>query len=150
MAERSVLIVSNNSGLVPPLRVACMKAGFGVMVSPDGLHAVMQALQKRPDVLVMDGANGTIEPCYVSELLRGDGRTATILTILLVDGVDRNIVQLCRAAHVRMLLKQADYSHAVARIRSLLAQRRHDPVLGANALWPNGSTPPPKNARPAA
>ena len=82
-----VLLATARHSLVRAVRTAVLTVGFSLMVSPDGLHAVMSALRETPEIILLDSSLSGVDVDTVESILRRDARTATI-PILRVSGYD--------------------------------------------------------------
>lgn len=77
----TILIASARQSLVACLRVAVATAGIGLMVSPDGLHAVMSAVRQPPQLVILDDDLPGVDAAHVEQLLAQDARTAHIRVV---------------------------------------------------------------------
>jgi CheY-like chemotaxis protein len=74
----TVLVASARHSLVRACRKAASTAGLTLIVSPDGLHALMTALRQRPALIVLDSALPGVDPDTVETMLARDVRTAEV------------------------------------------------------------------------
>jgi CheY-like chemotaxis protein len=74
----TVLVASARHSVVRACRKAALTAGLTLVVSPDGLHALMTALRQPPALIVLDSALPGVAPDAVEMMLARDVRTAEV------------------------------------------------------------------------
>lgn len=72
----TVLLASARRSLIAWFQVVLTAAGLGLIVSPDGLHALMSAVREPPDLIILDDDLPGVDADRVEELLGRDARTA--------------------------------------------------------------------------
>jgi hypothetical protein len=74
----TVLVASARHSLVRACRKAALTAELTLIVSPDGLHALMSALRQPPALIVLDSALAGVDADTVETMLGRDVRTAGV------------------------------------------------------------------------
>jgi hypothetical protein len=73
----SVLLASARRSLVTWFQVALATIGLSLMVSPDGLHALMSAVRNPPELVILDDDLEGVDADWVEQMLGRDARTAS-------------------------------------------------------------------------
>jgi len=74
--ESTVLLATARKSLVAWFRVALATVGLTLVVSPDGLHALMTAVREPPELVILDDDLPGVDAERVEHLLARDARTA--------------------------------------------------------------------------
>jgi DNA-binding response OmpR family regulator len=74
----TVLLATASLCLVRAFRRVASNAGLMVVVSPDGLHALMSALRQPPGLIVLDSALPGVDANTVETMLARDVRTTAV------------------------------------------------------------------------
>lgn len=80
---RKILVVDDNSELLELLRLGLKDAGFSVATAANGVEALHQARDIRPDLLVLDLVLPELDGFAVCEALKRDAETAAIPIIVI-------------------------------------------------------------------
>ena len=83
----AVLLATARDSLIRAVKAAILTVGFSLMISPDGLHAVMSAVRDQPEIILLDSSLSGVDVDTVEAMLRRDART-TGIPILRIAGVD--------------------------------------------------------------
>ncbi len=125
MDERlHVLVVDDDEPIVAALRRALTYEGYSVEVAHDGQDGLRRALERLPDLVVLDIMMPGIDGVEVCRRLR-DGGDVPILMLTARDGTADRVRGLDSGAD-DYLVKPFAYDELMARIRALL--RRGSPV----------------------
>jgi hypothetical protein len=73
----TVLLATARRSLVTWFRVALATANLNLMVSPDGLHALMSAVHQPPELVILDDDLPGVRADRLEQLLARDARTAS-------------------------------------------------------------------------
>ena len=83
MRGRPVLVADDDSDILSLITLRLELDGFEVIGAPDGERAVEAALERTPDLALIDVTMPKLDGYEVSERLRHDERTSAIPIILL-------------------------------------------------------------------
>ena len=116
-----ILLVEDNTLNADMLRRRLLRAGFEVVVAPDGLQAVAQATRERPDLILMDMSLPEIDGWEATRRLKGDRSTAAIPVIALtahamIADRARSVEAGCQGFET----KPIDFASLLVRIGALL------------------------------
>ena len=116
-----ILLVEDNALNADMLRRRLLRAGFEVVVAPDGLQAVAQATRERPDLILMDMSLPEIDGWEATRRLKGNLTTAAIPVIALTAHAmssdrERSLEAGCQGFET----KPIDFASLLARIGALL------------------------------
>ena len=120
---RTILIVDDDPGLSAPLKDGLEARGYQVVVAADGLQAIQQACDAKPDLIILDfhmpGGGGTAAYTCLREL--GPTRETPIV---FLTGVPIAEVQssLTFDAHTYFIAKPAGLDKIVPVIRKALEE----------------------------
>ena len=81
--EDTVLIVEDESDVVDLLRYNLTKAGFAVLIAPDGLTGLELARKNRPDVIILDLMLPGMDGHSICKALKHDPHTEAIPILML-------------------------------------------------------------------
>jgi len=81
--EDTVLIVEDESDVVDLLRYNLTKAGFAVLIAPDGLSGLEMARKNRPDVVILDLMLPGMDGHSICKALKHDPHTEGIPILML-------------------------------------------------------------------
>ena len=131
MAEKngSILLVEDEAELRFILGVHLRAAGFEVIDASDGGKAVEFAVERRPDLIIMDVGLPGMDGVAATRLLRADARTADIPIIMLTArSRSEDIIRGLDAGAQEYLLKPFDVAELMARVRTVhrLAQAHQE------------------------
>lgn len=122
MPAQDVLIVAIDEELGASLSALCEDMGLCPRWSPDGLHAILSAAQRKPDLIILDGAVPPVGSLSVAETLWRDRRLSSVPIVVLVDddGPRRSGTRpRCQMQSVRKG-RNGRHDAFVAELRSLL------------------------------
>ena len=106
-ARRKILIVDDERDLAAPLarRLAAV-GGFEVAVALDGIDGARQALEMRPDAVLLDLAMPGMDGWELCRVLRADPRTSGTRIIVMTAWLSQDLGRRAAAAGAaRLLLK---------------------------------------------
>ena len=116
-----ILLVEDNTLNADMLRRRLARAGFEVVVAPDGLQAVAQATRERPDLILMDLSLPEIDGWEATRRLKSDLRTAAIPVIALTaHAMTADRARSFDAGCQGFETKPIDFASLLARIGALL------------------------------
>jgi two-component system response regulator MprA len=121
-----VLVVDDDGRIAASLRRALIYEGYDVDVANDGRGALAKALERTPDVVVLDVMLPDIDGMEVCRRLRAEG-DVPILMLTARDGMEDRVRGLDTGAD-DYLVKPFAYEELLARVRALL--RRRTPAAG--------------------
>ncbi len=81
--QKTILIVDDEQDVVDLVRYNLQRAGFAVIPAMDGIAAVAEARDRRPDAIVLDLMLPHMDGLAVCRKLKGDPNTADIPIIML-------------------------------------------------------------------
>lgn len=110
--------------LARPLR----QAGFTVEQSEDGAHALEQALQNAPDLLVLDTAVPVLGSAQLVHILRNNQRTSGVLIFFV--GHDGEDLPGYRQSTDRFIPKPFNTEQLLVEIRGLYSKKQRNADLG--------------------
>jgi CheY-like chemotaxis protein len=111
MLAQNVLIVANDEELRASLSALCEDIGLSPRCSPDGLHAILSAVQRRPDLIVLDGAMPPVGSLSVAEALRRDRKLSTVPIVILIDDGQPRKLRVRLRCQVQSVRKGQDGRH---------------------------------------
>lgn len=127
MATQTVLIVEDEKDIRELLAFNCKREGFAVVQAEDGLAAVALAVEKRPDVILLDLMLPGLDGLSVVKALQRDPAAASIPVIMLTakgEEVDRIVgLELGAADYV---VKPFSMREVMLRVKAVL--KRAGPV----------------------
>lgn len=120
-----VLVVDDDRAVRESLRRALELHGFAVALAPDGVEALQQVRNRRPDVIVLDVNMPGADGYSVARRLRQDGDDIPILMLTARDDVPDRVAGL-EAGADDYLVKPYALDELLARLRALLRRARGD------------------------
>ena len=116
-----ILLVEDNPLNADMLCRRLVRAGFEVVIVVDGLQAVAQAAQERPDLILMDMSLPEIDGWEATRRLRGNLATAAIPVIALtahamIADRERSFEAGCQEFET----KPIDFASLLAKINAML------------------------------
>lgn len=131
MAEKngSILLVEDEAELRFILGVHLRAAGFEVIDASEGGKAVELAVERHPDLIIMDVGLPGMDGVAATRVLRADARTADIPIIMLTArSRSEDIIRGLDAGAQEYLLKPFDVAELMARVRTVhrLAQAHQE------------------------
>lgn len=132
MPAQDVLIVAHDEELGASLSALCVDIGLYPRCSPDGLHAILSAVQRRPDLIVLDGAVPPVGSRSVTEALRRDRRLSSVPIIVLADDGEPRQSSVRLRSQMQSVRRGQDGRHNafVSKLRGLLETT-------PRAVWPS-------------
>lgn len=73
-----ILAATTRQSLLRAMKMAVLAAGLSLSVSPDGLHALMSAVQQPPELIILDEDIGGVDSDSVERMLARDARTCNV------------------------------------------------------------------------
>jgi adenylate cyclase len=131
MTERRILIADDDPVMTMMLSGALTARGYAFVIAADAMQAVMFAVQKLPDAIILD-INMPAGTGHVAlKRLKASARTASIPVIVLSGSTDITLPAKVRAeGAVALFRKPVDLDALFAQIEQLLAR----PAVGEPAL----------------
>src|SRR5258706_7200897 len=123
-ARNRILVVDDDARLAASLRRALAYEGYQVEVAADGPTALLAALDRPPDLVVLDGMLPGLDGVEVCRRLRA-GSDVPILMLTARDSISDRVSGLDAGAD-DYLVKPFAYAELLARVRALL--RRREPA----------------------
>ncbi|MBI5629991.1 MAG: YbgC/FadM family acyl-CoA thioesterase [Elusimicrobia bacterium] len=150
---KTVLVIDDDQTLVALLKEGLESAGYGVAAAFDGVQGVLQAHQRRPDIIILDfympGGGGHT----VYERLRGVPDTAKIPIIFsTVCGFDEVKKRIHPSAHTYFLKKPLGLNQVISAVNNILGESKASPQTLQRPEIPKttANKPQPRGAAPAA
>lgn len=88
--KNNVLIVDDEQDVLQLVEANLRRAGYSIMTSKDGRHALAMARNERPDIMILDLMLPSMSGLDVCKALKGDAATAK-LPILMLTAKDEEI-----------------------------------------------------------
>lgn len=123
MMPETILIVEDESALRRGLKDNLAAKGYGVATASDGEEGLQLALERRPNLVLLDLMLPKINGYEVCRLLRKDGFDAPII-MLTAKGEESDIVLGLEIGADDYITKPFSVRELVARIHALLRRRR--------------------------
>jgi two-component system phosphate regulon response regulator PhoB len=121
---QTILIVEDEKDIREVLAFNLKREGFGVLEAGDGRHALELAMEKKPDLILLDLMLPVLDGLSVSRSLQRDPTTAGVPVIMITakgEEVDRIVgLELGAADYVT---KPFSVREVILRIRSVLRRR---------------------------
>jgi two-component system response regulator MprA len=127
-AQPQILVVDDDGSITASVRRALVYEGYRVEVSHDGRGALDKALERSPDLVILDVMLPDIDGMEVCRRLRAGG-DVPILMLTARDATTDRVRGLDSGAD-DYLVKPFAYEELLARVRALL--RRRAPGAGAS------------------
>jgi len=124
--EATILIVDDEPTNVDVLSQELEEEGYNLLTAYDGEEALIKVQEHQPDLILLDVMMPKVDGFTVCRILKGSGKTVLIPVILLTalrGHEDR--VQGIEAGADDFISKPFDGDELLAKIRSLLRQKRH-------------------------
>jgi DNA-binding response OmpR family regulator len=119
----TILIVDDDPSLSAPLKDGLESRGYQVAVACDGLQAIQQACEAKPDLIILDfhmpGGGGTAAYTAMRELAPTRETPVVFLTAVPVEEVKHSV---CFGADTYFIAKPAGLDKLVPLIRRALAE----------------------------
>ena len=132
-APASILIVDDYVDALEAWRLFLRAAGFEVHTAADGVTALAEAVQRHPDLIVMDLELPKMSGLDVAKALRQREDTRDIPLIVATGYSHAQALALAQDVRVdAVIVKPCDPDQLVSEIKRLLEKSRR-----------NGSSPPP-------
>ncbi len=120
--KAQILVVDDDVRITQTWRRALAYEGYGVDVAHTGQEALQKALERPPDLYILDLALPGLTGFEVCERLRNSGDQTPILMVTAKDAVDDRVKGLDTGAD-DYLVKPAQLAELLARVRALLRRR---------------------------
>ncbi|MGL6234775.1 MAG: response regulator transcription factor [Segniliparus sp.] len=128
-----ILVVDDDRAVRDSLRRSLSFNGYSVRTAENGLEALSQVLEDRPDAMVLDVMMPGLDGLEVCRRLRGAGDDLPILVLTARDTVSERVAGLDAGAD-DYLPKPFALEELLARVRALLRRRTPQLEPGAEAL----------------
>ncbi|MDT7858088.1 response regulator transcription factor [Rubrivirga sp. S365] len=121
-----LLLVEDEESISGPVRRGLEEEGYAVSVEPDGARGLAEALSGDHDALIVDWRLPHIDGRTLVEQFRGAGRTAPVLMLTALSGVEHRVAGLDAGAD-DYLPKPFAFEELLARLRALLRRAAETP-----------------------
>ena len=128
-----ILVVDDDRAVRDSLRRSLSFNGYSVRTAANGIEALSQILEDRPDAMVLDVMMPGLDGLEVCRRLRGSGDDLPILVLTARDTVSERVAGLDAGAD-DYLPKPFALEELLARVRALLRRRVPQLEPGAEAL----------------
>lgn len=128
-----ILVVDDDRAVRESLRRSLSFNGYSVRTAANGLEALSQVLEERPDAMVLDVMMPGLDGLEVCRRLRGSGDDLPILVLTARDTVSERVAGLDAGAD-DYLPKPFALEELLARVRALLRRRAPQLEPGVEAL----------------
>jgi DNA-binding response OmpR family regulator len=92
-ADRVVLVADDDEDILLLVRTVLEREGYEVIAARDGAEAIAAALQRRPDIAVLDVAMPELDGLEVLRRLRAEATTTDVPVVLLSARVQEDDVK---------------------------------------------------------
>lgn len=124
--KHTVLIVEDEPNLIDVLRDEFVAAGFNVIEAHNGITALETALQKKPDIMLLDIVMPMLDGIAVLKKLRTDSWGATVPILMLSNLCDsRTVMESIQNGATDYLIK-TDWKmeDVIAKVRNVLKSEK--------------------------
>ncbi|EFV14185.1 response regulator transcription factor [Segniliparus rugosus] len=128
-----ILVVDDDRAVRDSLRRSLSFNGYSVRTAENGIEALSQILEDRPDAMVLDVMMPGLDGLEVCRRLRGSGDDLPILVLTARDTVSERVAGLDAGAD-DYLPKPFALEELLARVRALLRRRTPQLEPGVEAL----------------
>jgi DNA-binding response OmpR family regulator len=124
--EATILIVDDEPTNVDMLSQELEEEGYKLLTAYDGEDALIKVQEHQPDLVLLDVMMPKVDGFTVCRILKGSGKTILIPVILLTAlSAHEDRVRGIEAGADDFISKPFDRDELLAKIRSLLRQKRH-------------------------
>ena len=124
--EATILIVDDEPTNVDMLSQELEEEGYKLLTAYDGEDALIKVQEYQPDLVLLDVMMPKVDGFTVCRILKGSGKTILIPVILLTAlSAHEDRVRGIEAGADDFISKPFDRDELLAKIRSLLRQKRH-------------------------
>ena len=124
--EATILIVDDEPTNVDMLSQELEEEGYKLLTAYDGEDALIKVQEHQPDLVLLDVMMPKVDGFTVCRILKGSGKTILIPVILLTAlSAHEDRVRGIEAGADDFISKPFDRNELLAKIRSLLRQKRH-------------------------
>ena len=123
MARTHILVIDDDANITKMLRRALIYEGYEVAVAHDGRAGLASALERLPDLVILDVLMPEVDGLEVCRRLRADGANVPILMLTAKDAVADRVRGLELGAD-DYLVKPFALEELLARVKALLRRRQ--------------------------
>ena len=124
--KATILIVDDEPANVDMLNQELEEEGYNLLTAYDGEDALIKVQEHQPDLVLLDVMMPKVDGFTVCRILKGSGKTILIPVILLTAlSAHEDRVRGIEAGADDFISKPFDRDELLAKIRSLLRQKRH-------------------------
>lgn len=125
MADELILVADDDPGVARFIELNLTLEGFEVVIATDGREALREALERRPDLILLDIRMPGLDGVQVVERLRSDVRARTVPVIILTaESLSADRVVGLTAGADDYMIKPFDPVELIARVKSTLRRSR--------------------------
>jgi DNA-binding response OmpR family regulator len=121
--KKTILIVEDEQPLIKALNKKMLDSGFDTLQAEDGLTGLKLALEKKPDLILLDIIMPKLDGMSLLQKLRKDSRGKKIPVIILSNLSDADKAQEAEKRGVHDFLIKSDWrlEDVVAKVKERLA-----------------------------
>jgi diguanylate cyclase (GGDEF)-like protein len=133
--QPTILVADDDESIRLILATLLEEAGYHILCVEDGRAAVEQAVQRRPDVAILDVLMPEMDGFAACRTIKTDRRTADIPVLLLTAlAQTTSKVQGLECGADDYITKPFETAELLARLRNALAHKSHHDALATQAL----------------
>jgi len=136
-SKASILVVEDEPQIARFIELELLHEGYAVAVAADGMAALVQARQRRPDLVVLDLMIPGIDGLEVCRRLRAGGSPVPDLPVIMVTARDTipDRVTGLKAGADDYLTKPFSIEELLARIEALLRRSGRASLAAGGTVW---------------
>lgn len=124
MEKKHILVVDDEEDILELVRFNLEREGYRVTTSDSGETAIQNAVEKRPDLIVLDLMLPGLDGLEVAKYLKGDGKTEDIpIVMLTAKGEESDVVIGLELGADDYVTKPFSPKILIARIKAVLRRK---------------------------